>query len=197
MRYIIVSLLVITLLGCSPVSQLPLSTYTIEPKVVAYAAGRHQVTSKTLLLNTMLASPGYDTAKMLYVNIPFKLKAYANNAWAAPPASMLESLLINSFRQMHYFSAVMTSPFSGRSNYVVSAKLLTLQQEFLHPVSEERMVVAVNVISTKDNSVVGERVFQSIVPAPENNPYGGVLAANKAAQSIASQVARYVVKVAS
>jgi len=186
-------LMVFNLVACSPIKLPSVSYYTLgSASGLADASTRGASTKKTLLLNDIVASSGYTTNKMLYANIPYKLKAFADNAWVAPPATMLLPMLANRIRQTHYFSAVVTSPYVGAADYVLSARLLVLQQEFLRPVSRVRMVLSVTVLNSRTHRVVGNRIFQSVAMAPRNNPYSGVLAANKDAQQIAFQVARYV-----
>ena len=181
------------LAACSPVKLPNMNYYTLDSASNSLLISKRvSDTKKTILLNNIVANPGYDTAKMLYVNIPFKLKSFASHAWVAPPATMLLPVFVSSIQKLHYFSAVVTPPYVGESDYVMSAKLLTLQQEFLRPVSSVRMAVSLTLINNKTQRVIGNKVFQSIAVAPRNNPYSGVLAANKDAQQIALQVAKYV-----
>ncbi len=70
---------------------------------------------------------------------------------------------------------------------------MNLQQELSKPTSELRLTVAVTLMSAQLNQVIASKQFQVVVPAPGNNPYSGVLAANHAAQMLAHDVAQFTV----
>ena len=180
------------LTACSPVSPPDVQKYVLSPERYA-TMNRRPRTHKTLLINNMVANEAYSTNKMIYLNFPFSLKAFSRNEWVAPPAQMLQSMVGDRVLSRHYFKAVVFSPFVGNTDYILSLRLLILQQEFLQPLSQEHLALRAVLINGHNNRVVAERVFQSVLPAPGNNPYGGVLAANKMANEISDEVARFVV----
>ena len=181
-----------SLTACSPVPERVMQKYVLSPGRYATIDARPR-THKTLLINNMVANEAYSTNKMIYLNFPFSLKAFSRNEWVSPPAQMLQSMVGDRVLSRHYFKAVVFSPFVGNTDYILSLRLLMLQQEFLQPLSQEHLALRAVIINGHTNQVVAERVFQSILPAPGNNPYGGVLAANKMANEISGQVARFVV----
>jgi len=185
--------------GCdvlSPIKTYPVATYTIsdwhtETQVRATKPRSHS----TLLVTTPVASPGYTTSQMMYVTIPFKLRAFASHQWVAPPNQLLLPLLAGRIEKTGYFDAVMTPPFSGFSHFQLDTRLLLLQQEFLKPVSEVHVIMRATVLNLTTNRVIATRLFDMTVPAPENDPYGGVVAANKAASEICNRMAQFVLRV--
>lgn len=190
---ITVSLLVlISLTACGPVTLPSVSTYTISGPV-AIKVGKAK-TNKTLLISLPFASPGYQSNKMAYVTIPFRLRYFAQNQWVAPPAEMLMTLFAEKLRQTNYFKAVMTAPFSGVTTYRLDTHLLILQQEFLRPISQVRLLLQATIINNMNNRVISSRRFQIVVNAPENNPYSGVLAANQAAAKLSARLAHFVLQ---
>jgi cholesterol transport system auxiliary component len=195
LRYLLLFAFCLSLVGCdinSPIQQAPLSNFSLTP--LSYSNSNiRAMTNKTLLITSVVASPGYDTNKMIYVNVPYKLKPYANNAWVAPPATMLQPIVANAVRRTHYFKAVVMAPYVGVSRYILDVRLLVLQQEFLQPISQERLVVQVTLVDSLNTKLLGDRLFEITVPSPQNNPYSGVLAANKSAHVLSARVARYVV----
>lgn len=185
------------LFGCSlsPIPQQPVKRYTIAP--MHYALLKKRVASSaTVLVGRIAANPGYDSTKMIYVNVPFRLRAYANNMWVAPPAQLLHLVLVNALREQHFFHAVVSPPFIGATTYSVAVRLLDIQQEFLQPSSNVHLALQVEVMRVQDNRVLAQHVFQIAVPALGNDPYSGVLAINKAAQQLTQQIAKYVVAAA-
>ena len=185
----------IFLSACSvlaPVQVPPMSTYTLGD-VSTITQPSHPKTHTILMASNMVANAGYDSQKMTYLNVPYKLKAYSVNQWVSPPAQMLLPLMVRSISQAGYFYAVVMPPYSGLSDYQLDSTLVNLQQEFIKPTSEVRLTVAVTLISAQLNQVIASKQFQVVVPAPGNNPYSGVLAANHAAQMLAQDVAQFTV----
>lgn len=193
-KLIILILSTLFLSGClSPIKTTEESTYTLTSypsNTVAKKANAHG----TLLVTTPTASPGYQSSDMIYVMIPYQLKSFADHAWVAPPSQLLLPLLTEKLRRTGNFRAVVSPPFSGLSTYQLNTRLLTLQQEFLQPQSVVRLVMSATLINARTGRVMGNRIFTAIVPAMGNNPYGGVLATNKAAHQVINQIAVFVAR---
>lgn len=188
---------VLLLTGCSlsPMKVRHGSTYTLMDWPGAETPQKVTVpTSKTLLVAAPLAAPGYETARMVYVTVPYQLNAFGDHRWVAPPADLLLPLIANHIRRLGYFHAVAVSPFSGAANYQLNTRLLTLQQEFLQPQSSVRLAIEATVIRVSTGKVLADHIFEITEPAMQNNPYAGVLATNKAVGIVTNQIAQFVVK---
>lgn len=188
------SLIFLTSCSLSPIKVTSTSTYTLSnsPKNMTVSTTSHS--SKTLLITTPIASPGYDSTRMIYVLVPYQLRSFSNHRWAATPAQLMLPLMANVIRATHRFHAVVTAPFSGAAYYQLSTRLLLLQQEFLQPKSQVRLVIEVTLQNVATGRVIANRVFQAVVPASENTPYGGVLATNQAVHQVLRQIAGFVMK---
>ncbi len=112
----------------------------------------------------------------------------------APPAQMILPLLLSALRAQGYFYAVVSPPFSGITNLRLDTQLVKMQQEFLLPTSCVRMVIQAQLINNTTNRIVASRRFETVVSAPENNPYSGVRSANKAAAVLSQKIARFCVR---
>lgn len=192
---LIVTMAVATVLaGCglsTPVKLPQVRTYTLN-SVKPTASAMHHRSQSTLLVSLPIPNPGYESTAMIYEPIPFDLRHFANHQWAAPPAQMLMPLLAQAINNQGYFKAVVTTPYSGVLNYRLDSRLLVLNQTFLQP--QSRVHLALQETLTNDsNQVVASRQFSLFIPAPGNNPYSGVVAANQAAGIITGQIARWVV----
>jgi len=195
-KLIVVVFVTFLLSGCglnTPVKLSQVSTYAIT-SLKTPRVPRRSRTNYTLLVNTPIANPGYGTAKMIYINIPYKLRSFAENRWVASPARMLLPLIAQRIRRAGYFKAVVTPPFVGVSNYRIDTKLIKLQQEFIDPVSHIRLVIQADLINSKTNQVIVSRRFQVFLKATGNNPYAGVLATNKAAAIMANRINSFVLR---
>lgn len=185
---IVISSILMT--ACGPVSTAPVSSYTIAQLQIARAPIRSQ-TSLSLLVSNPIASPGYQTAAMVYMMTPYELKSFANNRWVAPPAQMLLPVFVQALRNTGYFYAVVSPPFAGLTDYHLDTQILKLQQEFLLPTSMVRLSVQASLVNSRTSHVVASRLFEVSVSAQTNNPYGGVLAANEAAAILSARIAKF------
>lgn len=185
----------LTLPACSllkPVKVKPVETFTLR----AYSQlkfSRHS--PKTLLVSAPTASPGYEGINLIYVKKPYQLQYFSHNQWVAPPAQMLSPLIVESLRRSQLFHAVVSSPFSGLTDYRLDVRLLKLQQEFIRKPSQVRLVVQVDLVNAMRNKILASHVFEFLEKAPSDNPYGGVIAANRAVGKLLDKSVRFVASV--
>lgn len=183
------------LVACGPIATRPMDTYTIS-SLKKYVRAPRRTTKLTLLVSNPTAAPGYQTSAMIYMATPFELKSFADNRWVAPPAQMLLPMFVRALRNTSYFYAVVAPPFVGITNLRLDTQLIKLQQEFLLPTSQLRLIVQASLVSNVTNRIVASRQFEVVIPTSENNPYGGVLAANKAAATLSRKIAQFAVNAA-
>jgi cholesterol transport system auxiliary component len=180
------------LMACSPVKLPEANQYQISSfstKQWASHAGHN-----TLLVTNPEAVAAYQTSEMLYIKKPFQLEAFSKNAWVESPASMLYPLLVQSIQRSGYFTAVSSSPYTQGSDYRLDTQVLHLAQNFLKKPSVLEFSIKVVLTRTSDNKIMASSIISEAIPCPNDTPYGGVLAANKASFLITEAVARFVVK---
>lgn len=117
------------LAACGPVKnpiehQYQLNAYSSE-KVT------HLPSSASLLITPTEAVNGYQTNEMRYSKEAYTLSSFTKNNWVSPPANMLYSLLIQSFRHCGYFSAISSGNYISKTTYRLDTQLLKLQQNFV------------------------------------------------------------------
>ncbi len=178
--------------ACMPVKTSVTNQYKLE-------AFSHQRTAsaplhRSLLISQPEAMAGYQTEQMLYVKKPYELSSFAENAWIAPPANMLYPLLIEAFQADHRFSAIASSPYADKVDYRLDTQLLAMQQTFLTKPSEFILTLKIVVTRVKSNQVLASRIITEHVACPTDTPYGGVIAANKAAIAMTEKIKRVVMK---
>lgn len=196
MKYVLTSVVLavssLALSGCfKPVDVPPESTYTIKSLKPSVNYKRGQ-TRKTLLVSDPIAAAGYDTSKMQYMITPYKLQSFSKNKWVAPPAQMLMPIMVQAISNLGYFKAVVTSPFAGLSDYNLQTDVLEFEQNFMRPQSRFVVTIQADLVNSRNNTIVASRRFHAAVTAQQNNPYGGVLAANQAVAKVTQEVARFV-----
>lgn len=147
----------------------------------------------SILVAQPSAVSGYQTEQMLYILKPFELKPFSRNVWIGPPANMLFPLILQSLQSSHYFSAVVSSPYSDKADYRLETELIELQQNFLIDPSVLQLVVKVVLSHISDNRVLASKIMTQQIPCPTNTPYGGVIAANQATQSFTKTLIAFVI----
>lgn len=145
----------------------------------------------TLVVNDTQAAAGYDSQRILYVRQPHKLEYFAHNEWADPPARMISSLIVGKLEQSGVFRAVVSSPGSASGELRLETEVLRLQQEFTGLPSQVRFALRAYIAEDGTRRVVATRDFEALVPAPSDDPYGGVQAANAAVQNVLEQLTAF------
>lgn len=190
-KFLIGGFLTLSLAGCALFKEKTpeVKTYTLSP---AQMSSHTQGKNGSLLISTPVASPGYDTAHMVYVKRPYQLQNFTENAWVAPPAQLLLPLLEQSFKNRGCFRTVSTAPFAGEANYMLNTQLLKLQQVFYENYSEVQLVMDATLIDNLSHESMAHRRFTATVAASQNAPYAGVVAANQAAARVLRQIVDFV-----
>jgi cholesterol transport system auxiliary component len=146
----------------------------------------------SLTVMPVVASRGFDSAAMMYQAAPYQLTSFAQNTWAAPPASMLTPLLLKSLQHSNLFHAVILGPAMNNTDYSLNTTLLALYQDFTVQPSQIVLSLDVSLGNNQSNQVVADRVMTIHVNATANNPYAGVVAANVALTQGLDDVAQFV-----
>lgn len=180
------------LIACSPVKVPVTNQYQLTKfSVRQYARPAKKI---SLLVALPEAVAGYKTEQMLYMIKPFKLSAFAHNAWVSPPADMFYPLLLQTLQCSGYFSAVASSPYAEQADYRLDVQLLKLHQNFLRKPSFVELSVKVVLTRTADNQVLASKIISQQVSAPAESPYGGVLAANRATEAVTAAIMDFIIE---
>ena len=192
LKFVFIILLVVTLTSCGSVAVSPITYYQLD-NLNPVKLPMYLKTCFTILVSAPISNPGYQTSAMIYMLTPYELNNYANTRWVAPPAEMLMPLLVQALRKTEYFYAVVSSPFFGMTNYRLDTRLLKLQQELFFPINRIRLTIEASLIQSSTNHIVASRLFEILVAARIQNPYGVVLAANQAATVMSCRIAQFCV----
>lgn len=143
-----------------------------------------------LMVSPIAADPIYNTTQMAYTTKPYEIAYFAKNRWAETPPQMLQSLIIQTLQNTHHFYAVSSSPL-GTYNYILNAQLIELKQVFYPNTSEIHLKMNVQLINATTNQLIASRQFAVVQATMVRTPYGGVMAANKAAGIMMDEIARF------
>ncbi len=144
----------------------------------------------TLMVMQPATSSVYNTTEMAYTIRPYQIAYFAKSRWAETPAQMVQLLLAQALEETHHFDIIGLSPALGHYDYVLDMQLLQFQQRFFAQTSDVIIRLQVQLIKTATNQVIITKQLVAIEPAPENTPYGGVVAANKAVAKLLAQVVK-------
>ncbi len=173
-----------SLTGCSVLG--PVETPTINIYTLNIPASDLKITypmrEKTLLVSATQANPELQSTDMIYAQRAYELKSFARNRWAAPPASMFSALLPQYLTEHGCFRAVVSPPFIGNTDWTLQTRLLTLQQVFEKDSSTIELNMEMTLLDNRTHQIIAHQMIDTKVPATENNPYAGVVAANRATQ---------------
>ncbi len=143
----------------------------------------------TLIINPPRAAAGFDSQRIIYLREAHKLEYFANSEWVDPPARMLGTLLVASLQNTGAFRAVVLAPGTAVGEMRLETDIIRLQQEFQTRPSRVHFTLRATLLDDKTRRVLAWREFDATVPSPSDDPYGGVLAANLAVQSVLKDLA--------
>lgn len=195
-KIIIMSLSCYLLAACNFLSPADIpqeKIYRITAKDKITNSGYSSKKNFSLLVFPPVASPGYQTNQMIYVQKPYQLKHYANHRWVSPPATMMLDAIEQNILQKNFFKAVVTAPFTGSTDFQLELQLIEFQQDFIRPTSSAKIIISATLVSTYNGKIVASKLFKFTAPAPGNNAYSGVIAMNKAAQKIAAKISQFTI----
>ena len=148
-------------------------------------------TSPTLIVNPPHAAAGFDSPHIMYVREAHKLEYFAHNEWVDPPARMLAPLLVAAIDNTGAFRAVVLAPSVAAGDLRLDTEIIRLQQEFANPPSRVRFTLRAYLVEDKTRRVLAWREFEAAAPAASEDPYGGVVAANRAVQTVLEDLAAF------
>lgn len=186
------ALVALVLAGCAtlrPTEAEPVRTYLLEAQFDRTA----QVKPIPLVLTVSppRAAPGYDTERMAFVRQPHRLEYFAKNRWAETPAKMLGPLLVRALEQRTGFKAVTPAGGMVKGDLRLDTEITLLQQEFTPSPSRLHMKLRVQLVEQASYRVLATQVFDAVEAAPADDPYGGVVAANRMLPRLLGQIADF------
>ena len=152
------------------------------------APARPNPGAPTLIIHAPRAAAGFDSQRIIYLRESHKLEYFAHSEWVDPPARMLGPLLVAAIEQTGAFSAVVLTPGAVGGDLRLDTEIVRLQQEFQGSPSRVRFTLRAYLVDDKTRRVLAWRQFEAAVDAASDDPYSGVLAANRAVQTVLQQV---------
>ncbi len=190
-RLLAASLCLVTICACSALGP------TTTPHPAFYSLDSAQrtvpaaipVAAPTLIINPPHAAAGFASPRIIYVREAHKLEYFAHSEWIDPPARMLTPLLVAAISNTGTFRAVVLTPSAAVGDLRLDTEIIRLQHEFGALPSHVRFTLRAYLVDNKTRKVVAWREFDTIVAAASEDPYGGVVAANRAVEIVLERLA--------
>lgn len=152
------------------------------------SAGMHGV----LVVAVPQAAAGFEQPRMAYLRRPSEVSYYATHVWSDTPSRMLMPLVVRSLETTGLWRVVVPMPTGARGDYQLDLSGLVVQQEFLQRPSGSRVQLRAQLLDVKAQRVMGARNFEALEPAPTEDAYGGVLAANRAVATVLAMMNEWI-----
>jgi cholesterol transport system auxiliary component len=150
----------------------------------------------TLIVNPPHAAAGFDSQRIIYVREAHKLEYFAHSEWVDTPPRMLAPLLVAAVENTGAFRAVVLTPSAAAGELRLDTEILRLQHDFGSPPSRVRFTLRAYIVDNTTRRVLAWREFDETVAAASEDPYGGVVAANRAVQAVLEHLASFCAEAA-
>jgi cholesterol transport system auxiliary component len=150
----------------------------------------------TLIINPPHAAAGFDSPRLVYVREAHKLEYFAHNEWIDTPARMLAPLIVAGVENSGAFRAVVLTPSAAAGDLRLDTEIIRLQHEFGSRPSRVRFTLRAYIVDNTTRRVLARREFDETVAAASEDPYGGVVAANRAVQAVLERLSAFCAEAA-
>ena len=197
-RLLAVCVAAASLCACSvlqPKAGAPPSFYALEAALPSGTAPGPVSTTRatsTLVISPVRAASGFDSQRIIYVREPHKLEYFAHSEWIDTPARMLAPLLVASIAHTGAFKAVVTTPSSAGGELRLDTEIVRLQQDFQTRPSRVHFTLRAYLVDEKTRKVQAWREFDGEAVATSDDPYAGVVAANRVVQTVLQEVSQFL-----
>lgn len=165
-----------------------------EPPAATGRGAQGRGAGSVLLVGLPQAQSGFDTERIAYLTRPNEVSYYATSQWADTPARMLAPLLVQALERVDTWQSVVQMPSAVRGDYRVDIDDLAVGQEFIQRPSQIRLTLRAQLVDLKQLRPIGTKIFEVLEPAPSEDAYGGVLAANRAVARLLSELAAWTAR---
>lgn len=191
--------------GCAALSSIktPQSTFyaldntaNTDRSPILFPVASPRQTALTLIVSPPHAASGITSQRIIYVRETHKLEYFAHSEWIDPPARMLAPLIVAAIEKSSVFRAVIQTPSAAVGDLRLDTEIIRLQHDFQTQPSHVRFTLRAYLVEEKSRRVLAWREFDAAAPAASGDPYGGVVAANQAVQTVLENLSVFCSEVA-
>jgi len=181
------------LLGACTAPEAP-TTYVLDTEIDIPVAPRPRF--GVLLVAQPITEAGFDVPEIAYTRTPLAVEYYTRSEWADTPGRMVWPLLVRALERSNAFQAVVATTTAAVADLRLELDIIRLQQEFFTVPSQVRFTARVKLFDLRSGHVLGTQVLEVVEPAPSEDAYGGVRAANRATARLLDEVVAVVLRYA-
>lgn len=145
-----------------------------------------------LVISQPTSRAGFDTPRMAYQSQPLALEYFAYHRWADTPARMLKPLIAQALNVD--FRTVVQAPSGLPADLRLDTELIRLQQNFVSKPSQIQLTLRAQLVDLKNKRIIASKLFDERENTSSDDPYGGVLAANRALQRVLTHLTQFCLK---
>ena len=198
-RLVASSLLIMLATGCSALrpaateqpSFYSLDSVRIEAKALTQAAATRPITAPTLIISPPHAASGFNSQRIVYTRGAHKLEYYAHSEWVDTPARMVAPLIVSALGNSGAFRAVVLTPSAAAGDLRLDSEILRLQHALNSTPSHVRFTLRAYLVDNTTRQILAWHEFDETLVATREDPYGAVVAANRAVQNVMEKLAHF------
>ena len=145
----------------------------------------------TLIVNQPQALAGFDGQHIVYLRQDHQLEHFAHSVWVDTPARMLAPLIADAVTRGDTIRNAVLPTGTAAAELRLDTQIVRLQHDFSSRPSHVRFTLRATLLDDATRHVLATREFDESVAAASDDPYGGVVAANQAVQTVLRALAAF------
>lgn len=150
----------------------------------------------TLIVTPPRAASGFNSQRIVYLRQAHQLEYYAHSEWIDTPARMLAPLIATTVARRGAYRAVVLTPSAASGDLRLDTEIVRLQHDLRSQPSAVRFTLRALVVDNGSRQVLARSEFDVTVPVTSEDPYGSVIAANRAVQAVLERLASFCTETA-
>ena len=203
-NFLITALLLALTAGCGalrPTTVEPPAFYSLdnvpsEKQALVPAPAALSSMAPTLIVNPPRAASGFNSQRIVYFREAHQLEYYAHSEWIDTPARMIAPLIASAVTNGGGYRAVVLTPSAANGDLRLDTEIVRLQHDLSGKPGGARFTLRAHIVDNATRQVLARSEFDETVAATSEDPYGGVVAANRAVQSVLEKLAVFCAEAA-
>jgi len=190
------TIMVVIMAGCT--SPTPAQNqYRLGISAVPVKTDTTQCKNKTLKVEQAFGDNLYMSLKMYYVQGKYTQYTYADSRWTETPNDAITEALTKYLRAMQLFKSVQNADSKTKNDMRLEINIEDFMQYFDENEKNSfvNVVITCNLINENTHKTVATKTFHTNMKAPSDNARGGVIALNKALDTIVKECGLWLVGV--
>ena len=162
----------------------------------APATSAMPIKAPTLIVNPPRAASGFSSQRIVYVREAHQLEYYAHSEWVDSPARMIAPLIVAAVGNSGAFRAAVLTPSAANGDLRLDTEIVRLQHDLSSKPGGVRFTLRATMVDNATRKVLARSEFDETIASSSEDPYGGVVAANRAVQVVLEQLVEFCTETA-